>query len=129
LKQRSFFTRLTDRVSWLMGTPVNITIWLIIVFAWFMIFATHIVGPDAQFMPRWFTGNSFNFPLNTVTTLAELYIGFLVGAAANRNERHAEEAINRIEKLEEAVLEELKTAHLQVGCMHSAPETGDCTCD
>ncbi len=67
-----------------MGTPLNILFWILAVGFWIG------MGPliaKSSFLPAWFTSNAFNFPLNTVTTLAELYIGFLVGAAANRNER------------------------------------------
>jgi hypothetical protein len=37
-------------------------------------------------LPPWFTSTGFNFPLNLVTTVAELFIGFLVAAAANRSQ-------------------------------------------
>lgn len=85
LNQR--FIDMADWVSGAMGTPVNIVIWILLVIGWFAIFATHPDLAKANFMPAWFTSNSFNFPLNTVTTLAELYIGFLVAAAANRVEK------------------------------------------
>jgi hypothetical protein len=35
-------------------------------------------------LPGWFTSTGYNFPLNLITTVAELFIGFLVAAAANR---------------------------------------------
>lgn len=103
LRDDSLFVRVADRVSYGMGTPWNIAVWLALVLAWFLLFGTGLVAPDATFMPRWFTGTAFNFPLNTVTTLAELYIGFLVGAAANRNERSAEAQSARIEVLERTI--------------------------
>jgi hypothetical protein len=51
-------------------------------------------------MPAWFTSTGYNFPLNLVTTVAELYIGFLVGAASNRSERNLEDTLAQIETLE-----------------------------
>jgi len=93
----SLFQRIADRVSFLMGTPTNITIWIIAVGAWI---ALGPVVAQHNFMPAWFTSNSFNFPLNTVTTIAELYIGFLVGASSNRSERNLELTLGRIEQLE-----------------------------
>jgi hypothetical protein len=35
-------------------------------------------------LPGWFTSTGYNFLLNLITTVAELFIGFLVAAAANR---------------------------------------------
>jgi hypothetical protein len=45
------------------------------------------VGANSNFLPKWFTGTAYNFPLNLLTTVAELFIGFLVAAAANRSQR------------------------------------------
>lgn len=87
------FQRVADRVSYLMGTPGNIILWIIGVGTWIAL------GPEiakSNFLPDWFTSNSFNFPLNTVTTIAELYIGFLVGASSNRSERNLEATLGRI---------------------------------
>jgi low affinity Fe/Cu permease len=89
----SIFDRTADRVSFFMGTPTNIGIWIVLVVAWTSLFALHIVGSNANFLPAWFTGTAYNFPLNLVTTVAELYIGFLVGAASNRSERNLETTI------------------------------------
>lgn len=96
----SIFQRVADKVSYGMGTPTNIVIWIVAVGAWIAagpFFATH------PFLPGWFTSNGFNFPLNTVTTIAELYIGFLVGASANRSERNLEATLGRIEQTETGV--------------------------
>jgi uncharacterized membrane protein YhdT len=52
---------------------------------WTCIFAfggPHLAG--GTWLPKWFTSQGFNFPLNLITTVAELFIGFLVAAAANR---------------------------------------------
>jgi hypothetical protein len=87
---------MADRVSYLMGTPINIGIWIVVVAAWTGLFAFHIIGAAANFLPAWFTGTGYNFPLNLVTTVAELYIGFLVAAASNRSERNLEATISGI---------------------------------
>jgi len=86
----SVFDRTADYVSAAMGRPANIMIWLVLVGGWTFLFAAHIVSANANFLPAWFTGTAFNFPLNLVTTVAELFIGFLVAAAANRSERNLE---------------------------------------
>jgi hypothetical protein len=46
--------------------------------------------------------------LNTVTTIAELYIGFLVGASTNRTERNNRKQADRMEALEKLIHQELK---------------------
>ncbi|MFZ0060239.1 MAG: hypothetical protein WAL35_09395 [Acidimicrobiales bacterium] len=89
----SLFQRIADKVSYGMGTPTNIIIWILLVGTWIALgpyFAKH------SFLPAWFTSNGFNFPLNTITTIAELYIGFLVGASSNRSERNLERTLARI---------------------------------
>jgi low affinity Fe/Cu permease len=88
--RESIFDRTADYVSAAMGRPTNIMIWLVLVVGWTLLFAAHIVSANANFLPGWFTGTAFNFPLNLVTTVAELFIGFLVAAAANRSERNLE---------------------------------------
>jgi len=104
-EKESPFVRIADRVSYAMGTWQNIVVWMILVGAWFA------VGPYVahhSFLPSWFTSNDFNFPLNTVTTIAELYIGFLVGASTNRTERHNSEQADRMEALENLIHKELE---------------------
>jgi low affinity Fe/Cu permease len=88
--KESVFDRTADYVSAAMGRPANIIVWLVLVGGWTLVFATHIVSANADFLPGWFTGTAFNFPLNLVTTVAELFIGFLVAAASNRSERNLE---------------------------------------
>ncbi len=88
--RESIFNRIADYVSAAMGRPTNIMIWLVLVLGWTLLFAAHIVSANANFLPGWFTGTAFNFPLNLITTVAELFIGFLVAAAANRSERNLE---------------------------------------
>jgi hypothetical protein len=86
--ETNLFVRVADRVG----------IW----FALGPTIATH------DLLPGWFTSNNFNFPLNTVTTIAELYIGFLVGASTNRTERHNRAQSDRMEDLEQRIHELLQ---------------------
>jgi low affinity Fe/Cu permease len=112
--KESIFDRLADYVSAAMGRPANIMVWLVLVAGWTGLFAAHIVSANANFLPAWFTGTAFNFPLNLVTTVAELFIGFLVAAAANRSERNLEltlaaiaEQEGQIEDVQEKLSQEL----------------------
>jgi low affinity Fe/Cu permease len=110
-EQASLFQRIADWTSAAMGRPANIMIWLVAVVAWTVIFAvggSHISSGD--WLPAWFTSQGFNFPLNLVTTVAELFIGFLVGAASNRSERNLETTLGRIEQLEQSMDEQAKTS-------------------
>lgn len=103
------FVDVADFISYAIGTPANIGFWLFAVFAWIA------AGPwisGHNFLPDWFTSNAFNFPLNTVTTLAELYIGFLVAAATNRSEKalklilnHVTDTVDRDEELEKNIVD------------------------
>jgi low affinity Fe/Cu permease len=96
-ERESAFLKVADYVSAAMGRPVNIIIWLIAVVAWTAVFAlggTHIAS--GKWLPAWFTSQGFNFPLNLVTTVAELFIGFLVAAASNRSERNVQVTLARI---------------------------------
>ncbi len=89
------FLKLADAVSFGMGTPTNIFFWILAVVVWFALGMTQQqLFISGGFLPEWFTSNAWNFPLNTITTLAELYIGFLVAAAANRAERDLRQHIN-----------------------------------
>lgn len=96
-ERESAFLKVADYVSAAMGRPTNIIIWLVAVVAWTAVFAlggSHIAS--GTWLPAWFTSQGFNFPLNLVTTVAELFIGFLVAAAANRSERNLETTLARI---------------------------------
>ena len=100
------FVRIADAVSFGMGTPTNIFFWIVAVIIWFYLgYTRRELFAQDDFLPAWFTSNSWNFPLNTITTLAELYIGFLVAAAANRSERKLREMIEHtrhtVDKVEE----------------------------
>jgi low affinity Fe/Cu permease len=84
-KDIGVFLRFANWISKTMGEPPNIIFWFILVTIWTCIFA--FGGPklsSGAWLPSWFTSQGFNFPLNLITTVAELFIGFLVAAAANR---------------------------------------------
>lgn len=104
-EHESAFQRLADWTSAAMGRPANIMIWLVLVVVWTGIFAAKLVPANGSFLPTWFTGQGFNFPLNLVTTVAELFIGFLVAAASNRAQRVIEGVIDGIR----AVLDHVAT--------------------
>src|SRR6185437_5245574 len=98
-KRKSFnerFVDFADKVSYGIGTPLNIGFWIFAVIVWFVLFASIPSLANKNFMPAWFTSTSFNFPLNTVTTLMELYIGFLVAAATNRAQRALTQLLNHL---------------------------------
>ena len=104
VKKDNWFQRFADWVSEAMGSPANIVIWLVAVIAWVSIFA--FGGPHlatGSWLPAWFTSQGFNFPLNLVTTVAELFIGFLVATAANRSQRALTALLGRIEKQESQI--------------------------
>jgi low affinity Fe/Cu permease len=91
------FLKIADFVSFGMGTPTNIIFWVLAVVIWFILGATRSsLFLRGSFLPDWFTSTAWNFPLNTITTLAELYIGFLVAAATNRAERELRKVIEEI---------------------------------
>ena len=104
-EQTNRFVRIADRVSYAMGTWQNIVVWIVLVGTWFA-FGPYLA--NHSILPAWFTSNNFNFPLNTVTTIAELYIGFLVGASTNRTERHNRNQADRMEDLEKLIHNELQ---------------------
>ncbi len=84
-KPPGLFLKFANWVSEAMGRPLNIAFWLVLVIAWTLIFA--LGGPylaSGSWLPKWFASTGYNFPLNLITTVAELFIGFLVAAAANR---------------------------------------------
>ena len=74
------FQRIADKVSSGMGTPVNIAVWILLVVVWTVLFSTQLVPANGSFLPSWFTSTGYNFPLNLVTKIAELYIGSPMGA-------------------------------------------------
>jgi low affinity Fe/Cu permease len=103
-KKAGDFQRFADWVSEAMGSPLNISFWFVLVVLWTSIFA--FGGPhlaSGSWLPAWFTSQGFNFPLNLVTTVAELFIGFLVATASNRAQRALTTLLNRIEAQEEQI--------------------------
>ena len=81
------FLRVANWVSEAMGRPANIGFWFVLIVIWTLIFALggrHFAS--GVWLPAWFTSQGYNFPLNLITTVAELFIGFLVAAAANRTQ-------------------------------------------
>jgi low affinity Fe/Cu permease len=103
-ERESAFLKVADYVSAAMGRPTNIMIWLIAVIAWTAIFAfggRHIAG--GTWLPKWFTSQGFNFPLNLITTVAELFIGFLVAAASNRSERNLDMTLARLSQQDQQI--------------------------
>jgi low affinity Fe/Cu permease len=84
-KPPGLFLKFANWVSEAMGRPTNIAFWFVLVVLWTLIFALgghHLAS--GTWLPAWFTSTGYNFPLNLITTVAELFIGFLVAAAANR---------------------------------------------
>jgi len=109
-QREGVFLKLADSVSEGMGKPVNISVWLIAVVAWTLMFALSKQLDKGTFLPAWFTSTGFNFPLNLITTVAELFIGFLVAAATNRAEKalvrlikHIYDQSDKIEAVEESL--------------------------
>ena len=98
------FDRFADWVSEAMGRPLNIVFWLILVIAWTLIFALggHRLS-TGSWLPAWFTSQGFNFPLNLITTVAELFIGFLVATAANRAQNALTALLDKIDSQEEQI--------------------------
>jgi len=91
--RESLFERVADYVSAAMGRPTNIVVWLVLVIAW------TAMGPylaQHPFLPAWSVSTGWNFPLNLITTVAELFIGFLVAAASNRSERNLDRTLAAI---------------------------------
>lgn len=83
-----FFQRLADKISYILTTWQNFVFWVVLTTLWV---ALGPVIAQHNFMPEWFTSTSFNFPLNTITTLAELFIGFLLGVNAVRIQKQQDE--------------------------------------
>jgi low affinity Fe/Cu permease len=95
------FDRFADWVSEAMGRPLNIAFWLVLVVTWTLIFALggHRLA-SGTWLPHWFTSQGYNFPLNLITTVAELFIGFLVATAANRAQNALTDLLDKIDKQE-----------------------------
>ena len=105
VKKPTAFDRFADWVSEAMGRPLNIAFWFVLVVAWTLIFALggHKLS-SGSFLPGWFTSQGYNFPLNLITTVAELFIGFLVATAANRAQNALTALLDKID-MQEAQIE------------------------
>ncbi len=104
VKRPTAFDRFADWVSEAMGRPFNIIFWFVLVVAWTLIFALggHRLA-DGSWLPSWFTSQGYNFPLNLVTTVAELFIGFLVATAANRAQNALTALLDKIDLQEQQI--------------------------
>ena len=102
---KSRYGRFCDWVSEAMGRPLNISFWFVAIVVWTCIFAfgsPHLAS--GSWMPAWFTSTGYNFPLNLTTTVAELFIGFLVGTAADRSQNALTALLNHMKSM----LDEIK---------------------
>jgi low affinity Fe/Cu permease len=105
VKNPTAFDRFADWVSEAMGRPLNIAFWFVLVVTWTLIFALggHKLS-SGTWLPTWFTSQGYNFPLNLITTVAELFIGFLVATAANRAQNALTALLDKID-MQEAQIE------------------------
>lgn len=117
------FTDFADWVSDAMGTPANILAWLIAVIGWTVLFGTHPALANTNFLPAWFTSQAYNFPLNLITTVAELFIGFLVAAAANRVQRVLFAVLNQIKDLVSKVVQLITSMQQQQARIEQLEQT------
>jgi len=104
VKRPTTFDRIADWVSEAMGRPLNIAFWFVLIAAWTLIFA--LGGPklsSGNWLPTWFTSQGYNFPLNLITTVAELFIGFLVATAANRAQNALTALLDKIDMQEQQI--------------------------
>jgi|HubBroStandDraft_1064217.scaffolds.fasta_scaffold297257_1 low affinity Fe/Cu permease len=104
VKSPTAFDRFADWVSEAMGRPLNIAFWFVLIAAWTLLFA--LGGPKLStgtWLPSWFTSQGYNFPLNLITTVAELFIGFLVATAANRAQNALTALLDRIDLQEQQI--------------------------
>jgi len=104
VRRPTTFDRFADWVSEAMGRPLNIAFWFVLVVTWTLIFA--LGGPrlsSGSWLPSWFTSQGYNFPLNLITTVAELFIGFLVATAANRAQNALTDLLDKIDMQEQQI--------------------------
>jgi uncharacterized membrane protein len=90
------FTDLADLVSEQMGK------WYVSFIAFLLVTAWTIYCISTQGSGWWY-GTFYNLPLNLVTTLAELWIGFLLAAAANRTEKRNRQLHDKLLQLTEKI--------------------------
>lgn len=87
------FTRAADKVSEALGSWWFSFLSLLLLIGWILYGALAL---SVQLHNEWFTSQQWNFPLNTITTVGEWFIGALVAAAANRVERRHEQLLREI---------------------------------
>ena len=104
VKSPTAFDRFADWVSEAIGRPLNIAFWFVLVITWTLIFALggHKMS-SGSWLPTWFTSQGYNFPLNLITTVAELFIGFLVATAANRAQNALTALLDKIDTQEKQI--------------------------
>lgn len=81
------FTRFADQVSEQVGKWWFSVVSLVILSAW-TLYGALVIGPQVA---DWFSSPQWNFPLNTITTVGEWFLGAFIAAAANRVERRNRE--------------------------------------
>ncbi len=105
------FTQLADLVSEAMGQWWVTAISLVAVLGWLAL------GP----VMRW--SDSWQLLINTPTTVLELFIGFLLAAAANRSERRNRELLELIQRLVQREQEELEVVEQELASIETTIET------
>ena len=88
------FTNLADIVSQGMGQ------WWVTAFSILIVLAWLASGPFFHWSDTW------QLLVNTPTTILEMWIGFLLAAAANRSERHTKDMLEQIIELNKQIKEE-----------------------
>lgn len=78
------FTDFADMISEGMGQWWVSVVSAILIIGWTL----YCIGTQG---PGWWYGTFYNLPLNLVTTVIELFVGFLIAAAANRVEKRNKE--------------------------------------
>jgi uncharacterized membrane protein len=86
------FTIASDKISESLGSWWFSFLSLLLLIGW-ILYGALVISLQVH---DWFTSAQFNFPLNTITTVGEWFIGALVAAAANRVERRHEQLLREI---------------------------------
>jgi low affinity Fe/Cu permease len=104
VKRPTAFDRFADWVSEAMGRPLNIAFWFVLIVVWTLVFALGGTKlSSGNWLPSWFTSQGYNFPLNLITTVAELFIGFLVATASNRAQNALTALLDKIDTQEQQI--------------------------
>jgi uncharacterized membrane protein len=89
------FTNIADKVTETVGR------WFFTVISFMLLMIWILYG--MLFIANWFTSATWNFPLNTITTVGEWFMEGLILAAANRVERRNNMLLEKIESLAEKI--------------------------